>query len=166
MHILELLYEKPPTLSNFNARKVHIEKTNTIICGASGSGKTILILDFLKECKNYLYIDLNDLRVNIQKIQSNLENFIKEKRIELLVIDNYKNNFTLPLHVELILSTNDKSLEIENLEKIHLDMLDFEEFISFKKGSLSPETLFGQFAQHGRMALHVNENEKIGRAHV
>ena len=150
-----MLYEKPPTLTNFNTRKVQITHSNILLCGANGSGKTTLILDFLQEVKNYLYIDLNDLRLNLQKIQSNLESFLKDKNIELLVIENYKSDFKLPSHVELIVSSNDNSLYIEGLEKIHLDMLDFEEFISFRKGSLSPETLFGLFVQHGRMALHV-----------
>lgn len=163
MDILETLYEKPPTLSRFQERKVHIEHPNTLLLGPSGAGKTTLILDYLKNFKQeqFLYIDGNDLRLSEDIASLDLASFYEKNGLELLVIDNYNSSITLPKECNLILSSSDSSLHVKGLETLHVDYLDFEEFIAFAKGSVSPQHVFNLYANHGRHpgAIHLQETQ-------
>jgi hypothetical protein len=160
--ILETLYEKPPSLLRFQERKVHIEHPNTLLLGPSGAGKTTLILDFLSTLKtaSYLYIDANDLRLEGNLSELDLGSFYHQNNLELLVIDNYYDSIALPNGCNLLLSSCDLSLHVKGLKTLHVDYLDFEEFIAFGKGSVSPQHMFNLFANHGRHpgAVHLQDS--------
>ena len=88
MKSLEACYEINFSKINFIERKIKIEDPKTIISGASKTGKSYLIYDFLSEfkAKDYIYIDLLDLRNDIEEISQNLAKFIKMNEITVLVI--------------------------------------------------------------------------------
>lgn len=165
MDILETLYEKPPTLLKFNERKVHIEHPNTLLLGPSGAGKTTLILDYLSTLKDgaYLYIDVNDLRLEGNISELDLGSFYHQNNLELLVIDNYCDSIALPNGCNLLLGSSDLSLHVKGFEILHVDYLDFEEFIAFSKGSVLPQHIFNLFANHGRHpgAVHLQDSSWV-----
>jgi len=179
MNIIQSLFEDPPKRVRFTTRKITIEDTNTIIYGISGSGKTALILNYLHTLhkKNFLYLDLNDLRLH-ERIQSeNLNDFCKINKIDVLAIENYNETLKLPT-VNQILLTSNKPLYINGFKSIKLMGLDFEEFIAFDarfenlqeslshylKNGTSAELLFTHDSQHTRLLqsmlkLHLNDIE-------
>jgi len=163
--ILETLYEKPPSLLRFQERKVHIESANTLLLGPSGAGKTTLILDFLSTLKtaSYLYIDAKDLRLEGNLNGLDLGSFYHQNNLELLAIDNYCDCIILPDGCNLLLSSCDLSLHVKGLKTLRVDYLDFEEFIAFGKGSVSPQHMFNLFANHGRHpgAVHLQDSSWI-----
>ena len=151
MESLEILFEKPPIVENINDRKVRINHPNTLLVGPSGSGKSTILIDFLstKEPHSFLYINLNDLRVLKEGLFEKLEIFYKKHNLSLLAIDNLfeKPNFNTKLN--LIATSQDSTLIVDGLEKVKVDMLDFEEFIAFSK-DLPIKTLFNLYAKYGR----------------
>lgn len=165
MDILETLYEKPPALSKFQERKVHIEHPNTLLLGPKGSGKTTLILDFLStlEAGSYLYVDENDLRLDGNLANLDLASFYHQNTLKLLVIDNYSSSVSLPNGCNLLLGSSDLSLHVKGMETLRVDYLDFEEFIAFSKGSVSPQHMFNLFANHGRHpgAVHLHDSQWV-----
>ena len=62
--------------------------------------------DFLSEfkAKDYIYIDLLDLRNDIEEISQNLAKFIKMNEITVLVIENYNFQFELPSCENIVIS--------------------------------------------------------------
>ena len=179
MHIIQSLFENPPKRARFTTRKITIENNNTIIYGISGSGKTALILNYLHTLhkKKFLYIDLNDLRLNEGIKSDELSDFCKINQIDILAIENYVETLTLP-SVSQILLTSHLPLFINGFQSIKLMGLDFEEFIAFDtrfenlqeslshylKNGNSPELLFTHESQHTRLLqsmlrLHLNDIE-------
>lgn len=158
MEILETLYEKPPTLSRFQERKVQITSSNTLLLGPKSSGKTTLILDYLSrfDQKEYLYISAKDLRIKEELKSLDLSRFYRQNGLKLLVIDDYSKDIALPKDCNLILSSWDTSLHVKGLKRLTLDYLDFEEFIAFSKGSVLPEHIFNLYTHHGRLPGAVN----------
>ena len=106
MKSLEACYEINFSKINFIERKIKIEDPKTIISGASKTGKSYLIYDFLSEfkAKDYIYIDLLDLRNDIEEISQNLTKFIKMNEISVLVIENYNFQFELPSCENIVIS--------------------------------------------------------------
>ena len=49
MQILNVLYQNPPKNIKFIDRKLTIDSSKTIIIGANASGKTSLVIDYLKK---------------------------------------------------------------------------------------------------------------------
>ena len=95
MKSLETCYEINFSKINFIERKVKITNPKTIISGASKTGKTYLIYDFLSNFKSneYLYIDFSDLRNDLIEIAKNLEEFIKKNEIIVLILENFEFQF-------------------------------------------------------------------------
>ena len=173
MTIIETLFEDPPKRARFTTRKANIESNNTIIYGVSGSGKTALVLNYLHttntlEKKKFLYVDLNDLRLNDGIDSNELNEFCKENNIQILAIENYINSLILP-NVEQIILTSQRQISKEGFKIIRLMGLDFEEFIAFdtrfenlqeslshylKNGNF-PELLFTHDSQHSRILQNI-----------
>jgi predicted AAA+ superfamily ATPase len=116
MDTLEYYYNIEFKKIDYLDRKKHITKTNTIIYGPRFSGKSYMLYDLLSsiESSEYIYIDLNDYRVsNI----SHLEEFIINKGIKVLAIDNFDYSFELPKRT-INLITSDRLVPLKGYKKI------------------------------------------------
>ena len=91
MKTLENCYELNFSKINFMERKIRITHPKTIITGASKTGKSYLIYDFLSnfKTKDYIYIDLIDSRNNLDEIINNLDLFLRQNQIKVLVLENF-----------------------------------------------------------------------------
>ena len=107
MRTLEACYEINFSKVNFIERKIKITESRTIINGASKTGKSYLIYDFLStfKSKDYLYIDFSDLRNDTIEVRNNLEKFIKMNEIIVLILENFDFTFELPNCENIIIST-------------------------------------------------------------
>jgi len=148
MEILENLYDIKHKNNHYFERKLSISSKRTIISGVKKSGKTSLIIDYLSNFTQdeILYIDLNDIRVNVETIANNLHNFIKQKLVKILVIENFDTSFKLPEVEEIILTCKEK---IDGFDILTLYPLDFEEFISFDVRHSNIEHIFQIYANTG-----------------
>ena len=156
MQLLELLYQREFKNISIVPRKLSIaEDDKIILCGARGSGKSYLIYDYLQfeSYGSYLYIDFSDFRVaGITK--ESLEEFIEEKKITTLVLENFDFSFTPPTVLKTIITTV-KKVELEGFVTKVLYPLDFEEFISFDKKFVSEQVTFNYFSTRGTYPLVV-----------
>ena len=161
MQILNVLYQNPPKNIKFIDRKLTIDSSKTIIIGANASGKTSLVIDYLKKFKNEesLYINLNDIRVDKSEILENLISFLKiNSNVKIVAIDNVDSQITadnfykiLKDNIEnIIFTTNKKSIKLEEFKSLNLHFLDYEEFIAFFHKNLDQDALFSHFLSHGR----------------
>jgi len=139
MTILDYFYTNPPSLEEYFPRKLPYPKGSFFLQGARGVGKSSYIINYLQQFdkKSFLYIDAQDPAFILEELAVEvLEEFIKEEKIEILVIDHYYEGFLeyFPSVKKLILISS-QNLETP-LEKIRLYPLDFEEFLNFTKSSL------------------------------
>jgi predicted AAA+ superfamily ATPase len=157
MKLLEELYlVKIQLPRNFKKRKVSLQLANSIVAGVKNSGKTFLIYELLDniDTQKYLYIDLLDNRVNINKL-INLEEFIIEKNIEILIVENFNNEFSLPSNTINIITT-EKKIDIVDYLNIDVYPLDFEEFISFENSTHSIKHSFNDFLKNSTFPKYIN----------
>ncbi|MDD2566355.1 MAG: ATP-binding protein [Thiovulaceae bacterium] len=147
--LLEELYKHDLLIEKYHQRKVFLEepifktapqKGKTVasaksyqIIGITQSGKTKLIKHYLLSLKksSYLYIDCNDIRLDIQALNISLEPFCNRHAIEILVLDNYDPSIRLFPIAQLII-TSEISYPIDFLEPIFLYPLDYEEFLAYE----------------------------------
>jgi len=137
----------------FIERKYSIGDENTLIYGITQSGKSALIKHYLLSRKKstYLYLDCRDLRLDTNEINSSLESFCRENKISILALDNYNEEIKLFECDQIILSC-EKSLDLP-FHKIHLQLLDYEEFLAFE--SKYDSTALNHFFQLGGFpAMH------------
>ena len=152
MILLETLYDIKLKNSFFYDRKIRITSKKTLLLGPKKSGKTHLIVDHLQNFRpdEYLYIDFDDVRVDSDNInKKELENFIAKNSIKVLILENFDFSFSLPKIEEILISSDDKRVKLENFHKLHLYPLDFEEFIAFDKRHFNIEQLFSVFSKRG-----------------
>jgi len=166
MKNLEACYEISFSKINFLERKVQIEEQKTLIIGASKTGKSYLIYDYLSNFKSneYLYIDFSDLRNDLKEISSNLETFIKKNEIKILALDNFDFQFFIPNCENIIIS----STTFENLEGfkiINLKALDFEEYLLHDTKHQNITQSFNSFLKFGNLPeiISYDEHKKIER---
>ncbi|WP_455756969.1 DUF4143 domain-containing protein [Sulfurimonas sp.] len=148
--LLEEFYKTDLHIDKFNDRKVYLEeplykydtlsKKNEIISaksyqinGISQSGKTKLVKNYLLNLKknSYLYIDCNDVRIDIDELNTNLSQYCSLNKIDTLVLDNYKPKINF-VNVSQLLITCEEQLELGELESIQLFPLDYEEFLAYE----------------------------------
>ena len=148
MEILENLYDIKHKNNHYHERKLSINSKRTLINGVKKSGKTSLIIDYLSNFiqDEILYIDLKDTRVDTKEIAKKLKNFLLDKPIKILIIENFDNSFELPKVEEIILTCKGN---IEGFETLTLYPLDFEEFISFEVRHSNIEHIFQLYANTG-----------------
>jgi len=151
MNILEHLYEINFTKINFFERKQSIQNPNTILKGPPKSGKSYLIYDYLSafEDENYLYIDFEDERNSFENIQNELDSFVKQNPIEVLVLENYKFDLDLPKVTSIVISTKEKIPEKFGFDIINVPPLDFEEFLLFDTKHNNLSNSFNSFLKYG-----------------
>lgn len=167
MELLEILYERKPIFSTFFGRRYHIKDKKTLLIGMKKCGITSIIADFLStlEPKSYLYIDLDDTRVDLSKLQ-NLQEFVLMHQITHLVVENYASNLPLPQVENIILSSHKKSLKIDGFTYLYIKPLNFEEFIGFSQRQFNSEHLFNLYANSGRLPSLTNTNKYISRLSI
>ena len=166
MRSLEACYEINFSKVNFIERKIKITNPKTIICGASKTGKSYLIYDFLSSFKpkEYLYIDFSDLRNDFSEISEHLEKFIKMNEISVLALENFDFKFKLPNCENIIISTKE-NIKLKNFENIIVNALDFEEYLLHDSKHQNITQSFNSFLKFGNLAELINydEHKKINR---
>ncbi len=166
MRTLEACYEINFSKVNFIERKIKIQEAKTIISGASKTGKSYLIYDFLStfKPKEYLYIDFSDLRNEISDVSKNLEKFIKMNEIIVLVIENFDFQFELPSCQNIIISTLNPK-EIRGFENITINALDFEEYLLHDNRHQNITQSFNSFLKFGNLPelINIDEHKRIHR---
>lgn len=166
MKTLEAAFETDFNKIDFLERKVTITNSKTFIYGPPRSGKSYLIYDFLSNFKNdeYLYIDLNDPRNDLEEIKQNLFEFIKINQINIIAIENYNFEFEIPNCNTIIISSN-KKLEIEDFSTLFVPPLDFEEYLLHDKKHQNITNSFNYFLKYGNLPelIQIDENKKTSR---
>ena len=160
--LLELLYEKEFKGIKILPRKLSLYKESKILlCGPRGSGKSMLIRDFLSNeaFGSYLYIDFDDFRVD--KIDRDiLQNFIEEKKITTLVLENFDFSFTPPPTLKIIITATKKK-ELDGFVTKILYPLDFEEFLLFEKRFVNEQIAFNNFSLMGSYPFVVESGREF-----
>ena len=132
--LLEEFYKTDIQLEKYHDRKIAIADKSYQINGISQSGKTYLIKNYLLSVKknSYLYIDCDDIRIDIEKLNQTLSSFLNKNKIMLLVLDNYRESIRLVNVSQLILSSQEH-LAYDFLETLQLFPLDYEEFLAYEQ---------------------------------
>ena len=130
--LLEELYKTDIHLDKFHFRKLFLEDKSYQINGISQSGKTKLVKNYLLGLKKstYLYIDCNDIRINIDELNIYLAKFCIDNKINTLVLDNYKPTINIVNVAQLFTCSEikyDLPLHVERLYP-----LDYEEFLAYE----------------------------------
>jgi len=157
MQLLDYFYELSPSNDTYRDRKLQLpEDSNFLLTGARGTGKTSLILSYLREFPSeiWLYIDCQDPIFALEDIDSDtLEHFIQEQEIETIVLDHYYEGFLdhLPHCFQLIIISREP-LPSLTLPVYTLYPLDYEEFLSFAR-STSASVSFNHFLRAGTLPI-------------
>jgi predicted AAA+ superfamily ATPase len=148
--MLDALYNLSEKKNVLVDRKYRIRHPYTIVTGAARTGKSSIIKQYLSTLPTaaYLYIDLNDLRIDIETVKLELEKFCRENTIHTLVLEAYTKQIKLP-HVSQIILSTEEPLEIEGFEHLQVYNLDFEEFLAFDTRYDTLDTAFTHFLQTG-----------------
>ena len=146
--MLDTLYNLSNKKTNLIPRKYQVINAFTIVKGASKTGKTSIIKQYLSSLQSdsFLYIDLNDLRIDKEVIKDELQSFCIANKIHTLVIEAYEKDIPLPNVSSVILST-EEDLTIEGFNRLNVYNLDFEEFLAFDTRYDSLDTAFTHFLQ-------------------
>ena len=167
MNILEQIYEINFNKINFNERKIRIGYKNTILIGPPKCGKSYLIYDYLSnyEGNQYLYIDFNDYKNDVVEISKHLNEFIIMKKIEVLVLENFKFNLEIPLGLDSVIISTDVDKNLNGFEKLFVDELDFEEYLLFDIKHQSSSNSFNSFLKFGNFpeVIEYPEQKKANR---
>ena len=131
--LLEEYYKTDLQLEKFHQRKVSIDEKSYQINGITQSGKTKLIKNYLLSLKknSYLYINCDDIRINIEALNTILPSFCNQNKIDVLAYDNYREGFSFP-NVTQLLVASQQHYELPLLEHIQLYPLDYEEFLAYE----------------------------------
>ena len=150
----------------FFERKQRIIHPKTILLGPPKAGKSYLIFDYLTnfESQDYLYIDFNDYRNNIKEINISLEDFIKENKIKVLILENFLFNFELPTCDSIIITTQHNK-NIFGFKTLTIMPLDFEEFLLHDHKHQNTTNAFNYFLKFGNLPeiINIEEHKKIKR---
>jgi predicted AAA+ superfamily ATPase len=131
--LLQELYKTDIHLDKFHFRKVYLKDESYQINGITQSGKSKLVKNYLLGLKKntYLYIDCNDIRINIQELNNSLTKFCNLNKIDTLVLDNYMQEIKIANVSQLILCC-ETTLNIDYLTTLQLYPLDYEEFLAYE----------------------------------
>ncbi|AJC85572.1 ATP-binding protein [Campylobacter sp. RM16704] len=172
MKTLQFFYDNYPKIQKFDERKLQIQThKNIIIKGGFASGKKNFILNFLSlyKSENILFIDCDDLRFNVNDL-TYLNSFLTYNlQIKFLILCNFNHKFDFNslkhLNLQIILSTYNSNLHLDHFEEIHLDYLDFEEFLSLNKKYIDTKTMMSYFLHTGRNII-LNHNLNTGSSYL
>lgn len=161
--LLEEFYKSDIHVDKFQFRKLFLEDLSYQINGITQSGKTKLVKNYLLGLKksSYLYIDCNDLRIDINLLNSTLFEFCQKNQISTLVLDNYTPKINLFAIKQLIICC-ETFYEIDNLLALRLFLLDYEEFLAYEhkydSSSLNHFFQLGGFAHMHKL----HQEERVG----
>ncbi|MEA2098596.1 MAG: ATP-binding protein [Campylobacterota bacterium] len=131
--LLEEFYKTDLHIEKFHDRKIFLDDKNYQINGISQSGKTKLLKHYLLSLKknSYIYINCNDIRIDIDELNKNLYRFCNINKIGVVALDNYNPQIKL-MNVSQIIITSTLHYEIDNLITLQLYPLDYEEFLAYE----------------------------------
>jgi len=131
--LLEEYYKADLHIDKFHDRKVFINSNSYQINGIAQSGKTKLVKNYLLSLKknSYLYIDCNDIRIDVKQLNTSLAKFCTSNKIDILVLDNYISSIEF-VNVSQLIITSVLHHEIEFLKTLQLYPLDYEEFLAYE----------------------------------
>ena len=159
MEMLEHLFAVKYKKQDFFPRKNMPNAPRVVISGTPKSGKTSLLLHAaLTQNEPFLYIDLADRRVSIERLNASLSAFATEQSLRFVCIDNYNSALALPA-VPRIWLTAARQTASQNAPQTArqtpagftdhtLFPLDFEEYLSLSKHTDS-ELCFNDFLLGG-----------------
>ncbi|MEA1955071.1 MAG: ATP-binding protein [Campylobacterota bacterium] len=132
-NLLEELYKTDINHEKFHQRKIFIDEKSYQINGIAQSGKTKLVKNYLLGFKknSYLYIDCNDIRIDIFELNNILHTFCNLNKINILVLDNYKDTIEV-VNVPQLIITSEIKYKIDFLNLLQLFPLDYEEFLAYE----------------------------------
>jgi hypothetical protein len=166
MKSLENCYESNFSKVNFMERKIKITHPKTIIIGACKTGKSYLIYDFLSnfKVKDYIYIDFKDPRNDLEEIKNNLDLFLRQNQIKVLVLENFQFLFDLPYCDNIIISTN-KEKNLRGFKNISISALDFEEYLLHDNRHQNITQSFNTFLKDGNLPeiINIEDHKKVHR---
>ncbi|CAA6825180.1 MAG: Unknown protein [uncultured Sulfurovum sp.] len=169
MQLLEYFYDRNNEIDNYHPRKFNISnKEKIFIYGSPASGKTSLVLDYLMnyDSENVLYIDFQDPKFAFRDImEEDVQGFINANNIDYLVLDHYEHEYfeVLPKLKQLIILSSSYYEYDEEIEKLELPLLDYEEFFSFQKRGTEKQ-IFNHFLRQGTLpalAIHSTPKEQL-----
>jgi predicted AAA+ superfamily ATPase len=152
--LLEEFYKQDLHTEHYVERKVQLGEQSCFLQGISGCGKSALIKHTLLQRKksSYLYIDCNDVRIDVAELNAELLSFCNRHEITCVALDNYRPRISLPNVPQLMLAS-EEPLNMEGLRTIRLYPLDFEEFLAYEHKFDS--TVLNHFLQLGGFpAMH------------
>jgi len=131
--LLEEFYKTDLHVDKFHDRKVYIDDQSYQINGITQSGKTKLLKHYLLSLKksSYMYIDCNDVRIDIEMLNQHLSKFCTDNKIDVLALDNYKETIKF-VNVSQLLITSQTHLHVDILQSLWLYPLDYEEFLAYE----------------------------------
>ena len=143
-------------------RRFGIKEGKTHLYGPPKSGKTSLALLFAKEFKNPIYIHCKDPRNQRENIQKDLLKSFLEKRLDLLILDDYEPLFELPNIKNIILITSQPHCFIpQNFQSKAIAPLNFEEYISINKNQTPINQLLNTFIKEGNLPEILNTPDHL-----
>jgi hypothetical protein len=131
--LLEEFYKTDLQIEKYHQRKLFIDEKSYQINGISQSGKSKLIKNYLLTLKknSYLYINCDDIRIDVDILNRELITFCNKNKIEVLALDNYTPSFKFP-NVEQLLISSQTHYDIPYLHTLQLYPLDYEEFLTYE----------------------------------
>jgi len=131
--LLEELYKTDLQILKFHDRKLFIDENSYQINGISQSGKTKLVKNYLLGLKKntYLYIDCNDVRIDVNELNKHLSEFCTQHKIDTLVLDNYLPSIEF-VNVPQLIICSEIHYHIDFLSTLTLYPLDYEEFLAYE----------------------------------
>lgn len=160
--LLEELYKTDIHVDKFHFRKLFLEDLSYQINGISQSGKTKIVKNYLLGLKksSYMYIDCNDLRIDIDELNKTVLNFCINNKISTLVLDNYVDSINI-VNVPQLIICSEINYKIDFLTTLKLYPLDYEEFLAYEHKYDS--TALNHFFQLGGFpSMHkINSDERV-----
>jgi len=132
--LLEEFYRQDLHAPQYIERRYYLEDAHSYqINGISQSGKSSLIKHTLLQRKksSYLYIDCDDLRIDIDALNNVLTRFCNQNEITAVALDNYNDAIILPKVQQLIIASVEH-FDYAELTTLRLFPLDYEGFLAFE----------------------------------
>ena len=150
--LLEEFYKTDINLEKFHDRKLFLDEKSYQIIGATQTGKSKLVKYYLLSLKKstYLYINCNDIRIDVEALNNSLSKFCHTNKIDVLVLDNYNPSIRF-VNVSQLIITSQTDYQFDNLNTMRLFPLDYEEFLAFEHKYDS--SALNHFFQLGGLAI-------------